>query len=174
MNRFDIVGLTLAEISLVLLFSFIAVFLPAYGHVRKELDSIKAATMLTGDIQKQLADAKSENVRLQQEIENSRRNLRSVATPSCFEINKTTGWLFTAIIRGADRYEVLGQEFTFASLLAKYSSNLTQGKQDGCRQRVRIYFGNGVSVADYDYALRRLEEYFYDSKLGLEQNSVKN
>ena len=170
MNRFDIVGLTLAEVSLVLLFSFVAVFLPAYGHLRKELSAKTTAE----DVQKQLLAANHKIAQLQQEVDNSRPNLRSVATPTCVEVNKATGWLFGAVIRGADSYEVLGEQFTLDTLLAKYAPALAQAKQDGCRHRIRIYFGQGVSVVDYDFALRRLEEYFYDTKLGLEQNTVVN
>lgn len=168
MNRFDIVGLTLAEVSLVLLFSFIAVFLPAYGHIHEQL----AARTTPGDLQKQLLAANASNTRLQQELENSRPNLRSAATPTCVEVGKATGWLFAATIRGADTYQVLDQPYTLDDLLHKYAPALAEAAQAGCRQRVKVYLGQGVSAVDYDDALRRLEESFYDTKLGPEQNAV--
>ena len=161
MNRFDIVGLTLAEVSLVLLFSFIAIFVPAYSRARKVPD--------TGALEKQLAAATAENVKLRRELdEASRRNLRSVVAPSCVEVGKATDWLFEAIIRGADDYEILGQQYTLGDLLAKYSSAQAQAKQDRCIHRIRVYYGMGVSVSDYDHALRRIEEDFYSQKLGPE------
>lgn len=169
MNRFDIVGLTLAEVSLVLLFSFIAIFIPAYSRARKE-----AAKADAGDVQKQLDAAKLDNARLQKELENSRRNLRSVVTPSCVEISKATDWLFAATVRGADNYEVLDQQYTLDGLLAKYAAALAQAKQDDCVHRIRIYYGAGVSGLDYDLAIRRLEEHFYTQKLGLGQGTVAN
>lgn len=172
MNRFDIVGLTLAEISLVLLFSFVAIFVPSYARARKELDSVRADKATTSDVKKQLLAANAENAQLQQELQNSRRNLRSVVTPSCVEISKATDWLFAAIVRGSDDYEVLGQQYTLNALLAKYSPALIEAKQDGCVHRIRIYYGQGVSGYDYDYSLRQIEEHFYTQKLGPEQSAV--
>jgi hypothetical protein len=172
MNRFDIVGLTLAEISLVLLFSFVAIFVPSYARARKELDA-QANKATNSDIEKQLIAVNAENARLQQELQNSRKNLRSVVTPSCVEIGKATDWLFTAIIRGSDAYEVQGEQYTLDALLAKYSPALIQAKQNGCVHRVRIYYGQGLSGLDYDYSLRQIEEHFYTQKLGPEQGAVK-
>jgi hypothetical protein len=171
MNRFDIVGLTLAEISLVLLFSFIAIFVPSYARTRQELASVKTNKATANAVEKQLLAANKENVRLQQELENSRRNLRSVVMPSCVEISKATDWLFAATIRGSDDYEVLGQRYTFDGLMTKYSPALAQAKQDGCVHRIIIYYGQGVSGFDYDYALRRIEQPFYTKKLGPEEGT---
>jgi competence protein ComGC len=172
MNRFDIVGLTLAEISLVLLFSFIAIFVPSYARARKELDA-KTNKATNSDVEKQLIAAKAENTQLQQELQNSRRNLRSVVTPSCVEISKATDWLFTAVIRGSDDYEVQGQQYTLDALLAKYSPELVQAKQNSCVHRIRIYYGQDLSGLDYDYSLRRIEKHFYTQKLGPEQGAAK-
>lgn len=168
MNRSDIVGLTLAEISLALLFSFILIFAPAYSRAQRELDSSRANKATAEDLQKKLAAADAENARLHEELENSRHNLRSVVTPSCVEINKATDWLFAATIRGADSYYVSGQQYSLNDLLTKYASALTQAKRDACIQRIRIHYGVGVPLPDYDYALRRIEEHFYTLKLGPE------
>jgi hypothetical protein len=78
-NRFDIVGLTLAEISLVLLFSFVAIFVPSYARARKELDSVRADKVTTSDVKKQLLNANAENAQLQQETLNCSKSYRTPA-----------------------------------------------------------------------------------------------
>ena len=34
--------------------------------------------------------------------------------------------------------------------------------------RVKLYYAKDVSLPEYDYALRKIEQYFYDLKLGRE------
>jgi hypothetical protein len=168
MTRIDIVGLSLAEIALVLLFCFVAVFAPAYARLDRKLQVASAQPNEAAELKKKLAATEAENHALKHELEGYRRNLRSKATPSCTEISKASGPLFTAIIQGEDRYEVNGESFSLASLTQHYSDALADAKKNGCVHSIRVYYGNGVSVSDYDYALRRIEQVFYDTKLGSE------
>ncbi len=166
MNRIDIVGLTLAEIALVLLFSVLAVFAPAYQRSQRELRANNLTSATVRDYKEKLRAAEAETVNLKEELEKHRRDLRSVATPSCVEIDRAKDWLFTVTIRGADQYEIGGHELNLRELLDKYSAALELARKEACIHRIRLHYGTGVSGEDYDLALRRLEEYFYTRKLG--------
>ncbi len=165
MNRTDIVGLTLAEIALVLLFSFLALFVPAYARLNHKLKRSGATDVVR--LQADLKNATAANAILKAEIEKSHRNLRSAAMPTCAELDKAD-WLFTVVIRGSDVYEVNGNKYSISMLLQTYTRELSEANKDGCRHRVKVYYGKDVSLPEYDYALRRIEQYFYDLKLGSE------
>lgn len=165
MSRNDIVGLTLAEISLVLLFSFLALFVPAYARLNRKLKQSGAVDV--AKLQTDLKNANASNESLKAEIENSRRNLRSAAMPTCAELNKAD-WLFTAVIRGSDSYEVNSNRYSLSTLLQTYAKELSEASTNGCRHRVKVYYGKDVSLPEYDYALRKIERSFYDLKLGPE------
>jgi hypothetical protein len=165
MSRTDIVGLTLAEIAFVLLFSFLALFIPAYARLNHKLKAYGAVDV--AKLQTELRNATTENGNLKAEIDKSRRNLRSAAVPTCAELNKAD-WLFTAVVRGSDTYEVNGKKYSLNTLLQTYSEQMSEANKNGCKHRVKLYYGKEVSLAEYDYALRRIEQSFYDLKLGVE------
>src|SRR5579859_6903321 len=111
MNRFDIVGLSLAEIALVLVFVLLAVFAPAYSHVSRQAQAkshdVETLRAKVSELQKQLDEKSS----LIQQFSAERPNLRSIATPSCFELKKTSSrWVGSVLVRGINRYEVNGRE----------------------------------------------------------------
>jgi hypothetical protein len=164
-RQFDIVGLTLAEVALVLLFSFLVLFVPAYARLNRRIKQSGAVDV--AKLQTDLTNALAENARLKAEIDKSRRNLRSAAMPTCAELNKAD-WLFTAVIRGADVYEVNGNKYSLDRLLQTYATELSEANKNGCRHRVKLYYGKDVSLTEYDYALRKIEQSFYDLKLGPE------
>ena len=165
MRREDIVGLTLAEIALTLLFFFLAVFAPTYARLNRKLKAINLIDVAR--LQTELKAAEAENETLKAELEKYRPNLRSAAVPSCAEINKAD-WLFTTIIRGSDTYDIDGVSYSIGNILATYSKELSDARQNGCRHRIKVYYGAGVSLDEYDSALRKIEVYFYDLKLGPE------
>jgi hypothetical protein len=162
MNRSDIVGYTLAEIALVLLFCIVAVFAPAYARLRKQANPKEKIA----ETQQELSRANAENAQLRKELQDSRHNLRSVAMPSCAELNKSSDWLFTATIRGIDDYEIAGRSYRLADVLKNYSAPLDQARRDGCRHRIRVSYQAGLDANDYFQALTRIEETFYTLKLG--------
>lgn len=158
-------GLTLAEISLVLLFSFLVAFVPAYERLAKAVGN-------PGDVaklQKELDGVRAENNGLKDEIEKlkAKKNLRSAAVPSCAEVTQAD-WLFTAVVRGSDDYYVDGQQYSLESLLNKFSMQMSEADKNRCRHRIKLYYDKNISLKEYDYALRRIEQHFYDSKLGPE------
>jgi hypothetical protein len=165
-SRSDIVvGLTLAEIALALLFSFLALFIPAYARLNRKLKLYSAVDVYK--LQNDLKSATVTNETLRAEIDKSRRNLRSAAIPACAELN-SSDWVFTAIIRGSDIYEVNGNKYSLNGILQTYATELSEAKKNGCRHRVKVYYDRNVSLLEYDSALRRVEQYFYDLKLGAE------
>jgi hypothetical protein len=160
-TRIDIVGLTLAEIALAMLFCFIAVFAPSYARATQEIKRRPEP--------KELAELKRKNEDLQREIEKlkgSIRDARSKQTPSCIELGKARGPLFTVTIRGGNEYEVEGSSLTLETLRASFSDALLDATRNKCVHSIRVNYGAEVSVQDYDLALRRIEQSFYTTKLG--------
>jgi hypothetical protein len=168
MNRLDIVGLSLAEIALVLVFGVLAIFAPAYSRLKKELRSTNSVSLPLRDqitsLQQQLRKAQVENSTLREQFVAQRPNLRSKQTPSCMELHKAATWLFTAVVLGADRYEIDGQKYTLQELLTTYSSATSSAKQDGCVQSIKISCGENVSGSQYQTALVQLGQSFYISQ----------
>jgi regulator of replication initiation timing len=164
-RQFDIVGLTLAEVALVLLFAFLVLFVPAYARLNRRVK--QSGVVDVANLKTDLKNAIAENERLKSQIDKSRRNLRSAAMPTCAELNKAD-WLFTAVIRGADVYEVNGNKYSLNTLLQAYAAELSEASKNGCRHRVKLYYGKDVSLPEYDFALRKIEQSFYDLKLGPE------
>ena len=167
MNRTDIVGLVLAEIALVLLFSFLAVMVPAYASLKRTSAANPHPTIDTRALEAQLDKLLKENALLKSEIRADRPNLRSSALPSCAELhNNQSDWLFTAIIDGTDEFQIGAKEYSLNELLEAYANPLAQANKEGCIQRIKIFYRSGMSVSEYDAALRRIEEHFYALKLG--------
>lgn len=167
MQRTDIVGLTLAELALVLLFCMVTVVKPV--HSTRNQDAVASA-------RKDLAEQKSlvlaltkENDALRARFSAERPNLRSKQIPSCREKGIVTDWLFVTTIRERNLYDIQGGvTVTLEKLLGLYSPRLTKAAQQGCVESIEVYLGKDVSAVDYDYALRRLEEHFYTAQMGTE------
>jgi hypothetical protein len=174
MRHIDIVGLSLAELSLALIFVVLALPPPGSDSSHSQAAAaIRQAGQLNLQLagaNRQIAELQAEKYRLQGRVDAfnaSRPNLRSVALPSCAEIKLTSDWLFTAAIQGQDRYEVEGVgTVTIAQILERFHNEMEEGRIHGCVQRVRVRVGKNISAEDYDFALRRLEQYFYPKKLG--------
>ncbi len=166
MRRVDIVGFTLAELSLVLLYVFLALTLPSRNTLQTETTRLsQQVTSLQAEIQRLLRE-KSFLPEPKPAPPEEKPRLRSAATPSCIEKGIVADWLFTAIIRGRDAYEVHGRRLTLAGLLSMYQPQVSASKEAGCVHSAKIQLGAGVSAVDYDFALRRIEQNFYTKKLG--------
>ncbi|MBA3913561.1 MAG: hypothetical protein H0X25_06840 [Acidobacteriales bacterium] len=165
MSHQDIIGFTLAEIAFVLLFSFIAIFVPSYIQLSNRLRS--AGSVDVPQLKGELAAAQSKNAQMGAALDQYRRNLRSAAMPSCAEVGVNT-WLFTTTITGGNAYQIEGRTYTLSGILQAYSQQLREASERGCRLRVRVFYGPNVSTNGYDLSLRQLEQHFYDSKLGLQ------
>jgi hypothetical protein len=176
MRQLDIVGLSLAEMSLALLFVVLALQRPAPNPSASQL---AAATKQIGTLHLKLDTANRKIANLNEEIYQlqnrintftpSRPNLRSVALPSCAETKVRADWLFTAIIRGQNRYDIgHSGSLSIEDIVERFHAEMEDGRIHGCVQRVQVYVGSNVSAQDYDFALRRLERYFYPKKLGAE------
>jgi hypothetical protein len=158
-------GWTLAELALALLFALLAAFVPSYRAKVVRLERLEAGS------KKSLPAADIENLRkrnadLQSEIEASRKNLKSRITPSCAELDKNSGWLFSATVTSRDSFEIDGETLALDGILKKYADQLADAKRRGCIQQARIYFDPSISAADLDYAYERLRMRLYLDYLG--------
>ena len=168
-ERTDIVGLTLAELALALLFCLLATLAPSFVKAQKAALAQGEQAKEKEVLEKRVGDLERENAVQRSRLQIASRQLRSVAAPSCFELGKANDWLFDTTVRGRDAYQVNQQTLTLDAVLNAYSSDLGFATENGCKQRIRTYYGIGVPGIDYDYALRRIEEHFYTKKMGPER-----
>jgi hypothetical protein len=177
MRRVDILGLTLAELSLVVLFAFLALALPSRSRLQRATARLSAENKhLSSEIstlQEQLSAERTARQALVAEIEkvgstSKSTNLRSTAPPTCVEKGVATEWLATMVIRGRDQFEVNGRVIALNEVLEQFAPQLSAGRNAGCFHTARIFVGRNVSAADYDTALRRVEQHVYTRKFGLE------
>lgn len=169
MFRMDIVGLTLAEVTLVLLFSLMAIFVPQQGAQENDAkvlqQKIKNLQQNESALKQQVASLEREIQQLRKRFESPRPDLRSKATPTCFEIDRTD-WLFSVTIHGSDSFEIAGKMMTLDDILNTYKEQMRTAKTKGCIHRVQVFYGREISTAEYDTALRRLEGWFSTAKRG--------
>ena len=164
----DIVGYTLAETALVLVFVLIVVYAPESRKVQKLQGELQTTRHdLDAALEKQARE--QEHPRPIQRKVIDRTALRSAAPPSCVETGVATGWLFTATVEGRDSYRINGVKLTFDELQQRYQTNVTEARDAGCFHRVKVYFTPSITSVEYDEALRKLEELFYTRKLGVER-----
>jgi hypothetical protein len=133
---------------------------------RKAAAALKDQTDQTSQLQKQVESLKKKNEHQNKDLEAAAKRLRSVAMPSCLETGAAGDWLFTAIIRSRDSYEVDGKIDSLRQVLDTYGAALDSARSKGCKQSIQVYIGADAAGIEYDFALRRIEEYFYTKKLG--------
>lgn len=168
MIRTDLLGWTLAELALALLFALLAVFGPSFGAEVRRIKLLEAQSknaISAAEAEK----LRAENLALREEIDASRKNLKSRITPPCAELDKNSSWLFTATVRSRDSFGIAGKTLSMQEILREYAKPLADAKKRGCVQQVHVNFQAGISAGDFDYAFRRLGSYFYPASLGEER-----
>jgi uncharacterized coiled-coil protein SlyX len=175
-NGSDIIGYTLAEIALVLLFALVAVFLPSYSKASKQLKEVEKANRQVAEQREEVRLLKSQLAELQTRTADEPRaaDLKSKQTPSCKELGVDTGFLFTATITSADTYVVNGQEVNSDQLRNMFRDALNVAARKQCKESVRVFYSARVSTAEYDEALRKIEQLFYVSRGGLASGVAAN
>jgi predicted nuclease with TOPRIM domain len=169
MSKIDIVGFTLAEIALVILFAVLVLFLPQKERQENEAQAfrqrIKSLEETQSVLRQQIASLEKEREQLRQRFQSPRADLRSKAIPTCFEIDKTD-WLFSVTIRRNSVFEISGKDMTLNDLLKSYDTQIKSAKAKGCIHRVQVFYDPEISAAEYDTGLRRLEAWFSTAKKG--------
>jgi hypothetical protein len=164
--RIDVLGLTLAETALVLLFAIFSALLASKAEENRALKRATGQQEQIAALQRDLNSERQSNSDLSRRMAALLPKLRSSAFPSCAETGKAQGWLFTATVRGRDAYEIDGDRLTLADLIKKYSEPLREASTAECRQRIRLYVSNEISGEEYEYAMRRVSQYFYVGYMG--------
>jgi hypothetical protein len=159
----DIIGYTLAEISLVLVFSLMAERTHAVNKVNALTTQLRNANLTVIDLQKKIVNSTP-----RPQTPSPHQGKRSNAPPSCAEDGLSTDWLFTGSIVGSDRYRVNGEELSFQEITDRFRKQIAEGRDRACVQRVQVSFSPALSSPDYDRAIRQLEKLFYVKKLGPE------
>ena len=166
MTKSDLLGWTLAELALALLFAIFAIFTPTIQRLTLRAKGLEQENKRTHELIAENEQLRREEATLRASINASRANLKSKLTPPCSELDKSAGWLFTATVMGPDSFEIGGAPLTLAKIRERYSSDLADAKKKGCMQRIRINFEGTMSAQTYDLAKRRLDTLFYSASLG--------
>jgi len=173
MNRIDIVGLTLAEVALTLLYAIVGLWLPARTGGDETQALRERGVALQGEIRKlerTVGDQEEKLAEKQRTIDQfsaPRPGCRSRAAPSCAETGFSPRLLFTTVIRGSDSYEVAGRIVSVREILTAFEPEIAAAKQAECVHRIGVAVSRDLGGVDYDAALRRMEQYFYLRKLGV-------
>jgi hypothetical protein len=172
LRRGDIVGYTLAELALALLFAFIVITLPSRLRVQKTNSELQNKVQ---NLNAQVALFRQENDDLKRRsitkspVFPAKTILRSTAPPSCVQIGLTNETLFTMVIRGRDSFEVNQTLYGLSGLLAKFDQDVSAARAAGCFHSIKVLVSPTLGAGDYDFALRQIEQSFYTKKLGLAQ-----
>lgn len=175
-NGSDIIGYTLAEIALVLLFAIVAVFLPPYSKASQQLKEVDKANREVAKQREEVRLLKNQLAELQTRSANEPRaaDLKSKQTPSCKELGIESGFLFTTTITSADTYVVNGEYVNSDQLRNMFREALNVAASKQCKESVRVLYSARVSTAEYDEALRKIEQLFYVSRGGLASGVAAN
>jgi cell division septum initiation protein DivIVA len=165
MSKIDIVGFTLAEIALVILFAVLVLFLPQKERQENEVQTLRQKIKRLEESESTLKQRIASLEKERQQFQSPRPDLRSKAIPTCFEIDKTD-WLFSVTIRGKDVFEIAGKDMSLTDLLKSYDAQMKSAKAKGCIHRVEVFYDPEISIAEYDTGLRRLEAWFSTAKRG--------
>lgn len=173
MNKSDLLGWTLAELSLALLFAFLATLSPSFRHNmaqnKQQVDAAnKITTLITQNVHLESENTalRSENSDLHSMFTASRIGLKSKQLPSCAELNNNSEWLFNTTIISEDSFEIAGKMFTLNDIRQKYANDIADAKKQGCVQRIQVSFDGEMSARVYDSAIKRLKQLFYPTSLG--------
>ncbi len=190
MNREDVIGITLAELTLVLLFIFIIIFFvtSSAGHDNQALkEALTSQEDLIAMQLEEIAALKSDRDRIteshareidrrSQTIERltnalsglraENEQLRSKFKPSCYERGYAPSVIGSVLILGADRYSIAGKETDIAGIRKHFAKELTTAEAVGCVQTIRTNYSGKISLDEYYAGLRKLERLFYISKGG--------
>ena len=153
--RSDIVGYTLAETALALLFTVFAGMLAQRTATVDVERSPQPPTSTVKTPPPSSAGANSKSPRL-----------LSPNLPSCAQQGSSNDWLFSVVVHGKDAYEHLSRILTLDQLLKQYSAQLRDANLRGCRHTIKVFVGEDVSGLDYDYAIRHLSVWFYPKYMG--------
>ena len=154
-----ILGLTLAELSLFIVFSMTLLFvIQSRDKTDKE------------DLQETLAQMQKEKELLEEKLETERtqlRNLklRSAAKPSCTNERFGMDILFDTVVVAKREFNISGDRYTFRQLRRRYSKQLNEAEKLGCVHRVRVSFRQVLDADAYNDSLKALDTLFYVKKL---------
>ena len=170
-NYRPIVSLTLAEISLLLAFSFAILFSHSENKVTS-LDEIRknnAYKTVQMDILKRLISRKEQTIEeLQRDIEENNSVITkykdrfgglSNIPPPC---EGKGGSLFNVWVLSPNHFHVDGVTYDFNGLVEKYRVQNKIFETGGCKVRIIAHVGPAISARDFTLGINRLKgEYYY-------------
>lgn len=186
MNREDVIGITLAELTLVLLFIFIIIFFVT-SSAGRDNQALKEALTSQEELLalqlEEIAALKTDKENLVHErqrrdqvmkrlanaltvLRTENEQLRSKFKPSCYERGYAPSVIGKVIILGADLFSVGGKKMTLSEIKKHFAQELSAAEALGCVQTIRTNYSGSLSLDEYYSGLRKLERLFYISKGG--------
>ena len=160
-RRDDVLGLTLAEVGLFVVFILLLV-----GLTKPDLaEKLRGAEEMIRTLDMRLNHARANWAAARERIrflQGQLQELQSPQRPSCREAGVADGFLFSLTIEGRQRLRLAGgQLFTFPELLEFFRSDLEDANRGRCVHAISVSYIPDVSIDAYDAALRELEQHFY-------------
>lgn len=160
-----LLGLTLAEISLTLLFAVLLVATIALSRAKTNTRTIESLSRENSELQLDNSRLHNENEVLRASLRSETLRLRSRMKPSCREL-KGIAPLFDVVIMSADEFRIDEREFDFKSLTRQFQKEQVSAEDLGCVHTIRVRFVSNISTDEYVRGLSRLESTYYVQKLG--------
>ena len=181
--RQDVIGTTLAELTLLLLFLVIAAFffvndskstpIPIKTNVQKdEVQKLKTRLRQMEfekvELKNQLNDLKLLTESLQNQL--NRPGLTSNQTPTCHELKLAPTWIAEIGIIGVNRFKVNDNIYNYTELVKHFKDDLKFAEQQGCNHCVKFWFNKNISTVVYHDSLTKLQKLFIVTPIGNRKN----
>ena len=159
MNSEDIFGVTLGELSFIILF-VVLIFLAKSLHNSNE-DIIEKYKRQLDEVNNKIAVLEDENKKLADELQ----KLKSNIPPGCREkyrkgyVGNFYGDKFTII--DSDVYHYNNKNFNYHELINYLADDLKNAEEHGCFLQIQVGFNKNISTNEFVTAKSKLDKHFY-------------
>lgn len=162
----DVTGITLAELSLLLLFVVIITYVggSVAGQPDLNCDELQQRVeRLEKEIDELKEKHRNEIVSLERKYADCSaklKKLKSKIPPSCIEAGIAPSYLATVVVMGKNRFMVSEQIYSFGGIKKLYNQELDDATKHGCIQSIKVSFVKSLSAPQYNAGLRKLRSIF--------------
>lgn len=153
----DILGISMGELSLLLLFSFLLMNLLLEENRLKEKEVPEKGKLTIESV----ASKSCKNLG----CADKPKELKSKLTPSCHETGFQKGYYGTIHITQRGIYKLNGVDYDYTRLHKLIKEDLDNAKIHECVLRLNVSYNDDMSARDLDYSLKKLEKHFYARRI---------
>ena len=159
----DIISITLAELSMVLLFLIIIISfsdsISSQNNQNKKSYNKKDILVLQAKLE-----------RKELELIQIKKKLKSKQLPSCTAKGFAKGFLDTVTILSLDQYEISDHQYSYSELKQFYQKKVLSAREIGCVHSIKVRYEKSIALEHYLKALKRLEQWFYIKRIKEDRN----